>query len=103
MTHNRTHTPTSARTLHGQDTPPRKAAAVPERTPLTLTDRVGLRLLASSQWINALDLMRVGGAMAWRTRLSEARRRYGFQTENRVRHITRGGRRVTVSEYRRVA
>lgn len=47
-------------------------------------------------WIRAEALMRVGGAMAWRTRVSNARRRLGLPIENRQRRV---GKRI-VSEYR---
>jgi hypothetical protein len=52
--------------------------------------------------VNALELERVGGRHAWRTRLSEARRRYHFQTQNRVRTVRdeAGAVRYRVSEYR---
>lgn len=49
------------------------------------------------QWIRAERLMQIGGSMAWRTRISEARRFYRLPIENRV--IKRKGK-PTVSEYR---
>ena len=58
-----------------------------------------LFLSRPGQWIDARELMRVGGQCAWRTRVSEARRRYGWIIENRVRTVPGG---VRVSEYRRV-
>ena len=48
------------------------------------------------EWIDGLTLASVGGAYAWRTRLSECRTQHGMVIENRQRRV---GRRV-VSEYR---
>ena len=47
------------------------------------------------EWIDGLALASVGGAYAWRSRLSDVRR-LGMAIENRQRRV---GRR-TVSEYR---
>ena len=47
-------------------------------------------------WIDGLEIAHVGGAYAWRTRLSECRSQFGMVIENRQRRV---GRRV-VSEYR---
>jgi len=66
----------------------------------TFTDAVADMFRARpNQWVDARDLMRVGGQYAWRTRVSDARKRYGWTIENRVRPIENG---VRVSEYRRV-
>jgi hypothetical protein len=35
------------------------------------------------EWIDANELMQVGGRFAWRTRVSDCRRRYGMQITNR--------------------
>ena len=67
------------------------------------TAAVARYMLASAgRWVNALELERVGGRHAWRTRLSEARRRYHFRTVNRVRTVRDAGGDVVyrVSEYR---
>ncbi len=55
-------------------------------------------LLASrpGEWVNALDIAKVAGAMAWRTRLSELRTIDGLTVENRQRKVGK----ITVSEYR---
>lgn len=43
---------------------------------MSYTDRVLSMLTARpGEWFDAYSLMRVAGAMAWRTRVSEARRR----------------------------
>jgi hypothetical protein len=54
------------------------------------------------QWINAVELERVGGRQAWRTRVSEARHApYWLPIRNRVRTVTRpDGSRYRLSEYR---
>ena len=48
------------------------------------------------EWINAEVLMTIGGRMAWRSRVSDARLELGMVIKNRQRKV---GRR-TVSEYR---
>ena len=66
----------------------------------TFRDAVAARLTARpGQWVDGLELAGVGGAYAWRTRLSECRTQLGMTVENRMRKV---GRRV-VSEYRVVA
>lgn len=50
-------------------------------------------------WIDGLDLARIGGAYASRTRISECRQQLGMVIENRVRTLPSGTRR---SEYRYV-
>ena len=47
------------------------------------------------RWLDGRELATVGGAYAWRTRISDARRS-GMTIENRVRRIGR----VAISEYR---
>lgn len=37
-----------------------------------------------NQWISAYELMEVGGSMAWRSRISNARLKYGMAIENKV-------------------
>lgn len=48
------------------------------------------------QWIDGFELARIGGAYAWRTRVSECRVQLGMTIENRQRTVNRR----TVSEYR---
>ena len=48
------------------------------------------------EWVNGLELAQIGGAYAWRTRVSECRTQLGMDIVNRQRK--RG--RETVSEYR---
>ena len=63
----------------------------------TFTGRVANLLLSrDGAWVDGLELAQVGGAYAWRSRLSDARREYGLTIENRQRRV---GRRI-VSEYR---
>ena len=49
-----------------------------------------------NQWIDARNLQRVGGNMAWRTRVSDARRLDGMRIDNRYRRVGD----LVVSEYR---
>lgn len=71
---------------------------------MTFTDRVAAYFEARPlAWINALDLERVGGRQAWRTRVSECRTHKGLVIENRCRRVTRpSGEPLTISEYRYV-
>jgi hypothetical protein len=65
----------------------------------THTFRANARNLLASragEWVDAMEIAKVAGAMAWRTRLSELRTIDGLRIENRQRKV---GRR-TVSEYR---
>ena len=67
----------------------------------TFTARVAAYLTArAGEWVDATELMAVGGRCAWRTRVSEARDAYGLTIENRVRTVKDGARRWRVSEYR---
>ena len=56
------------------------------------------------QWYDGRDLARIGGAYAWRSRISDLRRSpYGYQIDNRQRSAKRSdGTCYTVSEYRYV-
>ena len=66
-------------------------------TPRTFRDRLAAYLLAhQGEWIDGLELARLAGAYAWRTRLSECRTQLGLTVENRQRRM---GRRC-ISEYR---
>ena len=54
----------------------------------TFVDRVrDLFLSRPNEWISAVDLERVGGRQAWRTRVSDVRRTYDMRIENRVRTV----------------
>lgn len=54
----------------------------------TFVDRVRALFLARpNEWISAVDLERVGGRQAWRTRVSDVRRAYAMHIENRVRTV----------------
>lgn len=56
-----------------------------------------------NQWLNALELEKVGGRFAWRTRVSNARTQLGMDIQNRQRRIVKDdGTRYTISEYRYV-
>jgi hypothetical protein len=67
----------------------------------TFTERVAAYLLTrAGEWVDGRELATVGGAYAWRSRVSDARRRYGLVVQNRVRRVRDGERRFTVSEYR---
>jgi hypothetical protein len=66
---------------------------------MTLVDRLHAFLAARpNEWVDGLELARVAGAYAWRTRLSDLRQR-GLVIENRVRRVEK---RFKVSEYRLV-
>jgi len=47
-----------------------------------------LFLARPNQWIDGRELASVGGAYAWRTRVSDCRRKYGMQIRNRERWVT---------------
>ena len=53
-------------------------------------------------WIDGLELARVGGAYAWRTRLSECRVA-GMDIENVVRVVPNTHRKVSLYRYRPVS
>jgi len=50
------------------------------------------------EWLDGRELAHVGGAYAWRTRVSDARRLLG-RIDNRVRRLSEAGRTWQVSEY----
>jgi hypothetical protein len=55
-------------------------------------------------WIDGRELARIGGAYAWRSRVSDLRRPpFRLQIQNRQRRVRTNGRSVVVSEYRLVA
>jgi hypothetical protein len=80
----------------------------PQLLPFTATPKLSkVEALAAyfkarpGQWLSALDLAKVGGALAWRTRLSDLRRPpYAMQIENRQEPHREYGR---ISFYRFVA
>lgn len=70
---------------------------------MTLTAKLAAFMSARpGQWIDGRELAFIGGAYAWRSRLSDLRRApFFFSIENRQRRIQRrDGRRYIVSEYR---
>jgi hypothetical protein len=67
---------------------------------VSLTDRVVAYFRAHpGEWIDGRVLATVGGAYAWRSRVSDARRQ-GLDIENRTRRVRNGLTSWTVSEYR---
>lgn len=74
----------------------------------SFTDRVAAHFQQRpGVWVDSRDLERIGGRMAWRTRVSDCRKpisrggRYEFNIENRQRQATnRGGEPYIISEYR---
>ena len=63
----------------------------------TYRDRVARLLLQRpGQWIDGRQLATIGGAYAWRTRLSECRRQLDMDIHNRQRKVGD----TIVSEYR---
>jgi hypothetical protein len=66
---------------------------------LSLCDKLEAYLRAHpNKWVSAHLLMGVAGQMAWRTRVSDLRKR-GMRIENRVRTIKRDGSSFKTSEY----
>lgn len=70
----------------------------------TVPGRVALAALfhrRAGEWINGLELARVGGAYAWRTRVSDLRKPpYAMRIENRIRRVQLDdGTSQRVSEY----
>lgn len=68
---------------------------------LTLTDALAAHFRAhAGEWLDGMALARIAGQYAWRSRVSDLRKR-GMVIENRQRHVRPvEGRRVTISEYR---
>lgn len=68
----------------------------------TFTGRVADYFKARpNQWIDGRELAKVGGAYAWRSRVSDCRKPpYSLTIENRVRRVDIGGESYSVSEYR---
>ena len=70
---------------------------------LTFTERVRDTFLARpGEWIDGLELERIGGRYAWRSRVSDARRYYGLTIENRLQRVTVDGQTFVRSLYRYV-
>ncbi len=66
-------------------------------TPETYTERVAAMFKAQpGVWIDGMVIAQMAGCYGWRSRISDARRAYGLNIENRQRRV---GRKV-VSEYR---
>jgi len=75
-----------------------RPAPTPKKSATTYRDAVAEYLGArAGEWVSAYDIAKVGGALAWRTRLSEARRQLNMTIDNRVRTLPNG---TKVSEYR---
>lgn len=71
------------------------------RTKKSRTELVADFLKArAGQWIDGLEISHVGGAYAWRTRLSDCRQQFGMVIENRMVPGSMTGR--FRSEYRYV-
>ena len=65
--------------------------------PSTFRDRVASLLRSrANQWIDGRELATVGGAYAWRSRVSDCRQDLGMVIENRQRRVNG----VVISEYR---
>ncbi len=64
---------------------------------VTFRDAVADHLKARpSQWVDGLTLASLGGAYAWRSRVSDCRTQLGMLIENRQRKVGE----LTISEYR---
>lgn len=69
--------------------------------PLSLTDRIAAVFEGRpGEWIDAHDLLKVGGFAGWRTRISELRTQRGLTIQNRVRYVKTSSGWIKVSEYR---
>lgn len=71
--------------------------------PSNLTARLADHLKARPNlWVDGRELATVGGAYGWRSRISDARRKFAMRIDNRQRHVHLAGglARYTVSEYR---
>jgi len=67
---------------------------------MTLTDQLqDYFTTRRGQWIKARRLF-FAGECSWRSRVSDLRTRRGLNVENRVRYVTRGKKRLMISEYR---
>ena len=56
---------------------------------MTLVESVARYFQAHpGEWIDGKVIAEIGGGYGWRTRISDARRRYALTIENRVRHVT---------------
>ena len=67
-------------------------------TAQTYRDRVAALFRANpGEWLHWTRFAQIGGAMAWRTRISDCRRHLGMTIENRQERDERG---VTHSFYR---
>ncbi len=71
--------------------------------PSSFTECVALLFKAAPmQWIDAKQLMVVGGMFGWRTRISNCRTELGMTIENKVERHTENGRTWQSSCYRYV-
>lgn len=52
------------------------------------------------EWIDAQDLMKIGGSLAFRTRVSECRRKHGMRIENKQDRTMADG--VFYDEHRKI-
>ncbi len=67
---------------------------------LTYRDAVAAYFKAHpGQWIDGLELARIGGAYAWRTRVSDCRAA-GLDIENEVRRVPNSQRKISLYRYR---
>ena len=70
---------------------------------VTLADRLADYFKARPNvWIDGMELARIAGSYAWRSRCSDIRRTFGMVIENRVRWVPgyNGESMRKVSEYR---
>ena len=51
-------------------------------------------------WIDGMELSRIAGCYAWRTRISECRTQLGMDIENVVRVVPNTHRKVSLYRYR---
>lgn len=67
-----------------------------------LDTMAGYFITHENEWVSALDLARLGGLLAWRTRVSDCRRVLGMNVENELRRQP-DGTQQSFYRYRRKA
>ena len=68
---------------------------------MSYRDRVAAHFKAyPNVWIDGLELARIGGAYAWRTRVSECHRQLGMDIENEVKTVPNTRRKVSLYRFR---
>ena len=71
-------------------------------TPMSINDKLAAYFAARpGQWVDGRELARLAGHYAWRSRVSDVRRKHGLTIENQQRRVRRAdGQTWVISEYR---